>query len=116
MKKIEAIIRLSRFDEVRDGLASIGVNFFTMSKVDGFGLEVGEVMRYRGSEFNSNHVARLKIEILVAEEKADEVIHTIVETGRTGEVGDGKITVYDVQHAVRIRTGEEGMEAILPSA
>jgi nitrogen regulatory protein PII len=115
MKKIEAIIRLSRFDEVRDGLATIGVNFFTMSKVEGFGLEVGETMRYRGSEFNANHVARLKLEILADADRVDDITKTIVETGRTGEIGDGKITVYEVQHAVRIRTGEEGMQAILPS-
>lgn len=115
MKKIEAIVRLSRFDEIRDGLASVGVNFFTMSKVEGFGLEAGELIRYRGSEFNSDHVARLKLEILVSNDKVEEVVAIITSTGRTGEVGDGKIAVFDVQHAVRIRTGEEGMDAILPS-
>lgn len=115
MKKIEAIVRLSRFDEIRDGLASVGVNFFTISKVEGFGLEAGEIIKYRGSEFNSDHVARLKIEILIAEDKVDEIVEVITTAGRTGEVGDGKITVFNVQHAVRIRTGEEGMSAILPS-
>ncbi|MEM9849050.1 MAG: P-II family nitrogen regulator [Bacteroidota bacterium] len=116
MKKIEAIIRLSRFDEIRDELANIGVNFFTMSKVEGFGLEQGEIIRYRGSEFNANHVARLKLEILTAADKVDAITAAIIKAGRTGEVGDGKITVIDVGQAVRIRTGEEGLEAILPAS
>lgn len=112
MKKIEAIIRLSKFDEIRDGLAAIGVNFFTMTQVEGFGLERGETLRYRGNEFNSKRIARLKLEIMVVNEKVDNVLKVIIDNGRTGEVGDGKITVYDVNHVVRIRTGEEGNAAI----
>ena len=115
MKKVEAIIRLSRFDEIRDELASIGVNFFTMSKVEGFGLEQGDVIRYRGSEFNSNHVARLKLEILTTAEHIEAITNAIIKAGRTGEVGDGKITILDVGQAVRIRTGEQGKDAILPA-
>ncbi|MEM9888347.1 MAG: P-II family nitrogen regulator [Bacteroidota bacterium] len=116
MKKIEAIVRLSKFDEIRNELASIGVNFFTMSKVEGFGLEQGEIIRYRGSEFNANHVARLKLEILAAADKVDAIVDAIIKAGRTGEVGDGKITIMEVGQAIRIRTGQEGMEAILPSS
>ncbi|MEM8526956.1 MAG: P-II family nitrogen regulator [Bacteroidota bacterium] len=116
MKKIEAIVRLSQFDEIRDGLATIDVNFFTLSKVEGFGLEKGEKIRYRGSSYDSKHVARLKLEILVVEEKVDEVVQVIVDKGRTGEVGDGKIMVFAVEKSTRIRTGEEGRDAILPSS
>ena len=112
MKKIEAIIRLSKFDEIRDGLATIGVNFFTMTQVEGFGLERGETLRYRGNEFNSKRIARLKLEIMVVNEKIDKVLKVILDNGRTGEVGDGKIIVYDISHVVRIRTGEEGNAAI----
>lgn len=115
MKKIEAIIRLSKFDEIRDGLATIGVNFFTMTQVEGFGLERGETLRYRGNAFNSNRIARLKLDIIVIDGRVEEVVKMIVEKGRTGEVGDGKITVYDINQVVRIRTGDEGEHAIMPS-
>ncbi len=112
MKKIEAIIRLSRFDRVREALAKIGVNFFTLKEVKGFGLQKGEKIVYRGSIYDSDYIARLQIDILTVEEMVDQIIETIMEAGRTGEVGDGKITVYDVQHVVRIRTAETGANAI----
>ncbi len=115
MKKIEAIIRLSKFDEIRDGLAGIGVNFFTMTQVEGLGLERGEQLTYRGNAFNSHRIARLKLEIMVVQERVEEVIKILVEKGRTGEVGDGKIAIYDIDHVIRIRTGEVGAAAILPS-
>ncbi|MEZ4986819.1 MAG: P-II family nitrogen regulator [Saprospiraceae bacterium] len=112
MKKIEAIIRLSRFERVRDALAGIGVNFFTLMEVKGFGLQKGEKVMYRGSVYDSDYIARLRIDIICSTEKVDEIVDTIVSAGRTGEVGDGKIIVMDLEHVVRIRTYEIGAEAI----
>ncbi|PSR13330.1 MAG: P-II family nitrogen regulator [Bacteroidetes bacterium] len=112
MKKIEAIIRLSRFERVRDALAAIGVNFFTLTEVKGFGLQKGEKLMYRGSVYDSDYIARLRLDIFCNTEKVDEIIDAIVSAGRTGEVGDGKIVVMDIDHIVRIRTYEVGSEAI----
>lgn len=111
MKKIEAVVRLSRFDAVRDALANIGVNFFTMKDVKGFGLQK-EKRVYRGSVYDSDYIARLQIDIVAEDSKAQQIVNTIVESGRTGKVGDGKITVSDVSSVVRIRTGETGKDAI----
>ena len=111
MKKIEAVIRLSKFDSVRDALADIGVTFFTMKDVKGFGLQQ-EKRVYRGSVYDADYIARLQIDILAKDSKAEEIVATIVSSGRTGKVGDGKITVYDVNSAVRIRTGETGEDAV----
>jgi nitrogen regulatory protein PII len=112
MKKIEAIIRLSRFDKVRDALAEIGVNFFTLKDVKGFGLQKGEKMMYRGSIYDADYIARLQLDILTTDDKADLIVETIAKAGRTGEVGDGKIIVLDVSTVMRIRTAEVGAEAI----
>ena len=112
MKKIEAIVRLSRFDKVRDALADIGIKFFTLQDVKGFGLQRGTKMVYRGSIYDSDYIARLQLDILCSDEKAMEVVEVIMKAGRTGEVGDGKITVVPVDHVVRIRTGETGPEAV----
>ncbi len=112
MKKIEAIIRLSRFDAVRDALAEIGVNFFTLKDVKGFGLQKGEKRVYRGSVYDTTFIARLQLDILTDNDKVDSIIDAIVNSGRTGEVGDGKITVLDVQSVTRIRTAEKNAAAI----
>ena len=112
MKKIEAIVRLNRFDRIRDALAEIGVKFFTLQEVKGFGLQKGKQMVYRGSVYDSDFIARLQINILTTDDKVDEIVNTIIESGRTGEVGDGKIVVIDLEHVVRIRTYEVGAEAI----
>lgn len=112
MKKIEAIIRLSRFEQIRDALAEIGVRFFTLTEVKGFGLQTGPKMVYRGSTYDSDYIARLQLDILCEEERVKEITETIVKSGRTGEVGDGKVIVYDVEHIVRIRTSETNAEAI----
>ena len=112
MKKIEAIVRLSRFDKVRDALADIGVKFFTLQDVKGFGLQKGTKMVYRGSVYDSDYIARLQLDILCSDEKAIEVVDVVMRAGRTGEVGDGKITVLEVTHCVRIRTGETGPDAV----
>ncbi|MEQ8704750.1 MAG: P-II family nitrogen regulator [Phaeodactylibacter sp.] len=112
MKKIEAIIRLSRFEQIRDALAGIGVRFFTLTEVKGFGLQSAHKMVYRGSTYDSDYIARLQLDILCENEKVDDIVKTIMEAGRTGEVGDGKIIVYDVQQIVRIRTAETNAEAL----
>lgn len=112
MKKIEAIIRLSRFEKVRDALAEIDVNFFTLTEVKGYGLQKGEKLVYRGSSYDTDYIARLQLDILTTEERVDDIIAAIAKSGKTGEIGDGKIIVYDVEHVVRIRTGQVGAEAI----
>ncbi|MEM1326127.1 MAG: P-II family nitrogen regulator [Bacteroidota bacterium] len=112
MKKIEAIVRLSRFDKVRDALANIGIRFFTMKQVNGFGLQQGGKRVYRGSIYDTDYIARLQIDILVADNQVDDIVAAIVTSGRTGEVGDGKVTVLNVDQVTRIRTGEQDDDAI----
>lgn len=112
MKKIEAIIRLSRFDKIRDALAGIGVRFFTLKDVKGFGLQKGAKMVYRGSVYDADFIARLQLDILAEDSKVEDIVKTIAEAGRTGEVGDGKIIVTAVERIVRIRTGEVDASAI----
>ncbi|MEM7574324.1 MAG: P-II family nitrogen regulator [Bacteroidota bacterium] len=112
MKKIEAIVRLSRFEAVRDALAEIDVRFFTLTEVKGFGLQRGEKLTYRGSVYDADYIARLQLEILCDADKVDPIIAAIITAGRTGSVGDGKITIIDVERIVRIRTGEENESAI----
>lgn len=112
MKKIESIIRLSRFEAVRDALAEINIRFFTLSEVKGFGLQRGEKLTYRGSVYDADYIARLQLDILAPNDKVDAILEAITRAGRTGEVGDGKISVYDVSRAIRIRTGEEDESAL----
>lgn len=112
MKKIEAIIRLQKFDEVRDALAEIDVKFFTLKEVKGYGLQKGETMVYRGSVYGKDYIARLQVDILTTSDKADEIIDTILSSAGTGEVGDGKITVIDVEKIYRIRNADQGAEAL----
>jgi len=111
MKKIEAVVRLSKFDAIRDALASIGVRFFTMSDVKGFGLQK-EQRVYRGSVYDADYIARLQLDIVANDSKVEEIVATIVKAGQTGKVGDGKITVYDVSSITRVRTGETGADAL----
>ncbi|NNF22452.1 MAG: P-II family nitrogen regulator [Saprospiraceae bacterium] len=112
MKKIEAIIRLAKFEEIRAELASIGIPFFTLQEVKGYGLQKGNSITYRGSSYDSDYIPRLQLEIFTEDEKVEEVISTILHAGGTGEIGDGKIVVIDIEQIVRIRTGEVGASAI----
>ena len=112
MKKIEAIVRSSRFEKIRDALANIGVNFFTLQEVRVYGLQKREKLVYRGSIYDSDYIARLQIDILAVPEMVDPIISAIISAGKTGEVGDGKIVVLDVEQVVRIRTSETGPDAI----
>jgi len=112
MKKIEAIVRLSQFETIRDALAKIGVKFFTLLDVKGYGLQEGAKMFYRGAVYDPSYIARLQIDILAEDEKVGEIIDTIISSGRTGEIGDGKIVVLPVDSVARIRTGETGPDAL----
>lgn len=112
MKKIEAIIKPFRLDEVKDALGQIGVTGMTISEIKGFGRQKGHTEIYRGAEYNVDFVPKIKIEIVVDAEMVDQAIATITENATTGTIGDGKIFVLSVDKVVRIRTGETGKEAI----
>ncbi|MDH3246565.1 MAG: P-II family nitrogen regulator [Saprospiraceae bacterium] len=112
MKKIEAIIRTTQFDAVRDALASIGVRFFTLKEVRGYGLQKGSKQMYRGADLGADFIPRLQMDIVTNIEKVDEIIDTIERSGRTGQIGDGKIFVFEVEKSVRIRTGERDHAAV----
>ncbi len=112
MKKIEAIIRPSRMEEVKDALNTIEINGITISQVMGCGRQKGLTEVYRGSQIDINVLPKVKFEIVVDDEVAEKVITAIVEAARLGEIGDGKIFVYTVEDAIRIRTGERGPGAL----
>mgnify|MGYP001814754826 CR=1 FL=1 len=112
MKKIEAIIRTTKFDAVRDALARIGVNFFSLKDVKGYGLQKGETHMYRGADLGADYIPRLQMDIVTSSDKVEEIMTTIEQAGRTGNVGDGKIFVYDIERVVRIRTGERDKDAV----
>ena len=112
MKKVEAIIRHEKLQEVQDVLDELGVSGVTVTEVKGCGAERGYTESYRGAKVNISLRPRLKIEAVMRDEIVDRVIDKIAEAARTGEVGDGKIFVMDVEQAVRIRTGEKGPETV----
>ena len=112
MKKIEAIIRSSRFDEVKDALAAIGINFFTFMEVKGFGKQKGEHVVYRGAVYDVGYIARLQLEIILVDDKVDEALKTIKEAAHTGEIGDGKIIVTNIEQVYSIRTGKSDEAAL----
>ena len=112
MKKIEAIIKPFKLDEVKDALNALGVAGMTVSEVKGFGRQKGHVELYRGAEYEINFVPKVKVEIVVAAAMVDKVISAIEETAKTGKIGDGKIFVLPVDETIRIRTGERGETAI----
>lgn len=112
MKKIEAIIRHFKLEEVKDALNGIGVEGMTVSEVKGFGRQKGHKEQYRGAEYTVDFLPKVKLETVVAEDKAREVIDKILESARTGQIGDGKIFVTDLGDIIRIRTGESGEAAV----
>jgi nitrogen regulatory protein P-II 1 len=112
MKKIEAIIKPFRLDEVKDALNNLGISGMTIIEVKGFGRQRGHKEIYRGTEYQVDFVPKIKIDLVVQEELADKAVAAIVENANTNKVGDGKIFVLPVEQAVRIRTGESGPEAI----
>jgi nitrogen regulatory protein P-II 2 len=112
MKKVEAIIRPFKLEDVKIALVNAGIVGMTVSEVRGFGRQKGQVERYRGSEFTVEFLQKLKLEIVVDDEKVDTVVGAIQEAARTGEIGDGKIFVSSIDAVIRIRTGEAGSAAI----
>jgi len=112
MKKIEAIIKPFKLEEVKDALGSIEVTGMTVHEVKGYGRQQGHSELYRGAEYVVDFLPKIKIEIVVADENVDKVIATINEAAKTGKIGDGKIFISEVERVVRIRTGEENDDAI----
>lgn len=112
MKKIEAIIKTFKLDDVKDALNRIGIQGMTVTEVKGFGRQKGYVEVYRGREYEVRFLPKIKIEIVVNDSMVDQVVSAIIEKAKTGNVGDGKIFVLPVEEVVRIRTGERGEAAV----
>src|SRR3990172_825257 len=110
MKKIEAIVKPFKLDEVKDALAKIGIQGMTVSEVRGFGRQKGHAEFYRGTEYKVDFIPKSKIELIVTDELVNQVIETIQKAAKTGKIGDGKIFVSPVEEVIRIRTGERGKE------
>ncbi|HOX82202.1 MAG TPA: P-II family nitrogen regulator [Chryseolinea sp.] len=112
MKKVEAIIRTAKFEEVHAELAKIGISFMTYSEVKGIGMEHAASQQYRGATYDVGFIPRTRLEIAVTSAKLDSLIECLLKTAYTGKVGDGKIFVYDIQDAYRIRTKDRGDQAL----
>ena len=112
MKMIAAVVQPHRLDEIREALNSIGIHGMTASEVQGYGRQGGHKEIYRGAEYDIHFVPKIKIEVVVSDEQEDGVVEAICTAAKTGEIGDGKIFVYDTDKAIRIRTGEEGNDAL----
>ncbi len=112
MKKIEAIVRHHKVDEIKDALVKLGIHGMTISEVRGYGRQKGHTETYRGTEYKVDFVPKVKVEVLVDTPQATAALNAIVSAARTGQVGDGKIIVTDVADVIRIRTGETGATAI----
>ena len=112
MKKIEAMIKPFKLDDVRESLSDIGISGMTITEVRGFGRQKGHTELYRGAEYMVDFLPKVKLEVVVPDELVDQCIEAIIETAQTGKIGDGKIFVYNVERAIRIRTGEETEDAI----
>jgi nitrogen regulatory protein P-II 1 len=112
MKKLEVIIKPFKLDDVKNGLAKLGIQGMTIEEVKGFGRQKGHKEIYRGAEYQIDFVPKLKLEVVVADSLVSETIKMILDKARTGEIGDGKIFVHTMEDAIRIRTGESGDDAI----
>ena len=112
MKKVEAIIKPFKLDEVKEALAGLGVEGMTVSEVKGFGRQKGHTEIYRGSEYTVDFLPKIKIEVVVADHLVDNAVGAIVRAARTGKIGDGKVFVSAIENAVRIRTEEKGEHAV----
>ena len=112
MKKIQAIIRPFKLDEVKIALLNAGVIGMTISEVRGFGRQKGQTERYRGSEYTVEFLQKIRIEVVIEDRQVDMVAEKIAAAARTGEIGDGKIFIYPVDRVIRVRTGEENLDAI----
>lgn len=112
MKIVMAVIKPFKLDEVRDALTAVGVHGLTVTEVKGYGRQKGHTEIYRGTEYSVSFLPKLKIEVAVAAETVDKVVEAIATSAKTGQIGDGKIFVYGIDHAVRIRTGETDAAAL----
>ncbi|MCW9698587.1 MULTISPECIES: nitrogen regulatory protein P-II [unclassified Avibacterium] len=112
MKKIEAIIKPFKLDDVREALSDIGITGMTVTEVRGFGRQKGHTELYRGAEYMVDFLPKVKMEMVISDDVVEQCIQAIMETAQTGKIGDGKIFVYDVERVIRIRTGEENEEAV----
>jgi nitrogen regulatory protein P-II 1 len=112
MKKIEAIIKPFKLDDVREALADINITGMTVTEVKGFGRQKGHTELYRGAEYMVDFLPKVKLEIVVPDEQVEHCVEAIMKTAQTGRIGDGKIFVFDVERVIRIRTGEEDEDAI----
>ena len=112
MKKVEAIIKPFKLDEVKEKLNELGVQGITVTEVKGFGRQKGHTELYRGAEYVVDFLPKIKMEVVLADSKVEDVVNSIVNTAQTGRIGDGKIFVTNLEEAVRIRTGERGEDAI----
>ncbi len=112
MKMITAIIRPHKYNDVRDALIDIGIEGLSATEIKGFGRQRGQTEIYRGSEYKTTEIPKIKIDLVVATERLEQVIEIIKKTSKTGKVGDGKIFIYDIDRAIRIRTGETQEEAL----
>ena len=112
MKKVEAIIKPFKLDDVREALAQVGVSGITVTEVKGFGRQKGHSEMYRGAEYNVDFLPKIKMEIVIEDSLLERVIEAIMQTAQTGKIGDGKIFVVDVERVIRIRTGEENEDAV----
>lgn len=112
MKKIEIIIRPFKLDEVKESLTQLGIKGMTVTEVRGFGRQHGHKEIYRGAEYQIDFVSKIKIEVIVSDDLVEQIISTAIDTSKTNKVGDGKIFVFEVQEAIRIRTNERGENAI----
>ena len=112
MKKIEAIIKPFKLEEVKDALSGVGVEGMTVSEVKGFGRQKGHTEIYRGNEYTVDFLPKIKIEVVLSDAQASGAVEAIVKAAKTGKIGDGKIFVYPVEEVIRIRTGEAGADAI----
>jgi len=112
MKKIEAIIKPFKLDEVQDALGEIGINGMTVCEVRGLGRQKGHAEIYRDSEYTANLLPKIKIDLVVADKNVEQTVNTIIKSARTGDIGDGKIFISDIEETVRIRTEEKGEIAV----
>ena len=112
MKMVMAVIKPFKLDEVREALTSLGIQGLTVTEVKGFGRQKGQTEIYRGAEYSVSFLPKVKIEVACADQVVERVVEAIQKTASTGKIGDGKIFVYDLEHAVRIRTGETNSEAL----
>ena len=112
MKKVEAIIKPFKLEEVKDALAEVGIEGMTITEVKGFGRQKGHTEIYRGSEYTVDFLPKLKLEIVVDDDEADDVVQAIVKGAKTGKIGDGKVFVSPIDEAIRIRTEEKGADAV----